>query len=495
MYQIPRSFDITKKTKQKLRFRVSEMFFYDILLVCLNNFRIFAKSNDGYGNNEYYFEDMKFYNRENEKRVLGEMLMQSKREARMTVLMGRRRIGKTELSQRCGDETVLYFFVGKKAETLLCQDYVREISEKLDTPILGTPNSFSEVFRYVLQLSERRSFTLIIDEFQNFLKINQAIFSDIQRDWDLHKRTSHLNLIISGSVFTLMTKIFEDKEEPLFGRADEKMTLEPFTTDVLKQILADFNPNYTPEDLLALYSITGGVPWYVTLLLDKGKTNKEKMLTALTKENSPFINEGKNILIEEFGTDYVTYFSILTCIASGMKTRSEIENELHNDNIGPYLVKLEDYYKIITKSLPIFAKKNSKKVRYQLNDCFLIFWFRFFYKYQALVENKALKALGEIIQRDYSGVSGFMMERYFMKKFQEEGRYIIGKWWDRKGENEIDLIVVDPIAKEAWIYELKKQDRRYQEEAFREKVDKVLEQIPELRKMTIHLGSLSLKEM
>ena len=76
---------------------------------------------------------------------------------------------------------------------------------------------------------------------------------------------------------------------------------------------------------------------------------------------------------------------------------------------------------------------------------------------------EALKALGEIIQRDYSSVSGFMMERYFMKKFQEEGRYVIGKWWDRKGENEIDLIVVDPIQKEVWLYELKKQDYRYKE--------------------------------
>ena len=438
---------------------------------------------------------MRFYDREKEQQVLGEVLHRSKTEAKMTVLMGRRRIGKTELSLRCGDETVLYFFVGKKAETLLCQDYVREIREKLNAPILGTPNTFSEVFRFVLQLSENRPFTLVIDEFQNFLKINPAIFSDIQRDWDLHKRSSRLNLIISGSVFTLMTKIFEDKEEPLFGRADEKMVLEPFTTDVLKQILKDFNPDYTSEDLLALYSITGGVPWYVTLLLDKGRANRDAMLAALTEENSPFINEGKNILIEEFGTDYVTYFSILTCIASGMKTRSEIENELGNNNIGPYLVKLEDYHKVITKSLPIFAKENSKKVRYQLNDCFLIFWFRFFYKYQALVENKALKPLGEIIERDYSSVSGLMMERYFMKKFQEEGRYIIGKWWDRKGENEIDLIVVDLIGKEAWIYELKKRGYRYKENEFREKVDKVLEQTPELRKMTIHVGSLSLEDM
>ena len=438
---------------------------------------------------------MKFYDRESEQQMLQNVLQQSKWEARMTVLMGRRRIGKTELSLRCGDDTVLYFFVGKKAETLLCQDYVREIREKLDVPLLGTPSTFSEVFRFVLQLSESRPFTLVIDEFQNFLKVNPTIFGDIQRDWDLHKSKSHLNLIISGSVFTLMKKIFEDYEEPLFGRANEKMTLQPFTTDVMKQILADFNPDYSPEDLLSLYSITGGVPWYVSLLLDRGKTRCDDMLAALAEESSPFINEGKNILIEEFGTDYVTYFSILTCIASGLKTRSEIENELGYNNIGPYLVKLEDYYKIITKSLPIYAKENSKKVRYTLNDCFLIFWFRFFYKYQALVENRALKALGDIIQRDYSSVSGFMMERWFAKKFQEQGRYVVGKWWDRKGDNEIDLIVVDPIAKEAWFYELKKQSYRYKESEFREKVDNVVSQTPELQKLTIHLGSLSLEDM
>lgn len=427
--------------------------------------------------------------------LLGDVLKQSKDEARMTVLMGRRRVGKTQLSLRCGDETVLYFFVGKKAEALLCKDYVTEIQGKLGVPVLGIPSSFVEVFKFVMQLSESRPFTLIIDEFQNFLKINPAIFSDIQREWDLRKDNSHMNLIISGSVFTLMKKIFEDYEEPLFGRANEKIILQPFTTDVLKQILVDFNPSYTPEDLLALYSITGGIPWYVSLLLDKGKNNRDKMLAALTEENSPFINEGKNILIEEFGTDYVTYFSILTCIACGMKTRAEIENELGNNNIGSYLVKLEDYYKIITKSLPLYAKENSKKVRYTLNDCFLIFWFRFFYKYQALVENKALKALGDIITRDYSSVSGFMMERYFMQKFREQGRFVVGKWWDRKGLNEVDLIVVDPIAKEAWVYELKKDESRYNESEFKEKVDFMLSQTPELRKKNVHIGSLSKLDM
>ena len=462
---------------------------------------------------------MRFYDRESEQQLLSDVLRYSKKEARMTVLMGRRRIGKTELSLRCGDDTVLYFFVGKKAEALLCQDFVQEITSKLGVPVLGQVNSFSEVFRFVLQLSETRPFTLIIDEFQNFQKVNPTVFSNMQRDWDLNKSKSHLNLIISGSVFTLMKKIFEDYEEPLFGRANEKITLEPFRTDVLKEILHDFNPDYTPEDLLALFSITGGVAWYVTLLLDRGKTSWRKMLGALTEENSPFINEGKNILIEEFGTDYVIYFSILTCIASGMKTSAEIKNELGIDNISSYLSRLEDCYGLITKYQPIFAKENSKKVRYQLDDCFLIFWFRFFFKYQVLVENKAMKALDTIIRRDYSSVSGLMMERYFTRKFQEHGKYIIGKWWDRnrrpserraeftpaipsekeedevKGFNEIDLVVVDPIGKEAWAYELKKDESRYNEDSFKKKVDIMVQQTPELHKMKIHIGSLSKSDM
>lgn len=58
---------------------------------------------------------------------------------------------------------------------------------------MGQANSFAEIFKFVLQLSESRAFTLVIDEFQNFQKVNPTVFSDMQRDWDLWKRKSHLN--------------------------------------------------------------------------------------------------------------------------------------------------------------------------------------------------------------------------------------------------------------------------------------------------------------
>ena len=438
---------------------------------------------------------MKFYNRNNELATLGRILTQSKQESRMTVIMGRRRIGKTELARKCGDTTLLYFFVARKAEALLCQDFVREAEEKLGIP-LGWPSSFAELFRFLLQYSAEHPFTLIIDEFQDFQKINPSVFSEIQREWDIHKSTARMNLIISGSVFTLMKRIFEDAGEPLFGRANQKIQLRPFTTEVLKNILGDYNPHYTNEDLLALFATTGGIAWYVALMMDNGKTTRQEMLGYLTEENSPFIGEGKNILIEEFGTDYVMHFSILTCIASGQKTRGEIEAQLKSENIGSYLVRLEKYYGLIEKHLPIFAKETAKKVRYRLSDNFLTLWFRFFYKYQADVENSALVQLARIIERDYDVFSGFALERYFEQKLRESGRYThIGKYWDRKGEHEIDLIAVNEIDRTVEVYEIKKDARRYSEALLQAKVEALLKECKGLSGMNVTLGVLSLEDM
>lgn len=205
----------------------------------------------------------------------------------------------------------------------------------------------------------------------------------------------------------------------MFARAQKRITVRPFKTSVLKSILSDYNPQYTPDDLLTLYAITGGVAWYVTLLMDDGCYDRRKMLEALTDRNSLFVNEGRNILVEEFGKEYTTYFSILSCIADGMYSRGEIETRLNMDNLGSYLKRLEDDFQLIKRHVPIFETASSKKTRYELNDNFLILWFRFFYKYQALVENDALGQLARIIARDFDQFSGFCLERYFRQKLRE----------------------------------------------------------------------------
>lgn len=439
---------------------------------------------------------MKFYDREKELALFRGIQRDSEQEARMTVLVGRRRIGKTELVLRCANgRPLLYFFVARKAEPMLCQDFVAEAEEKLGVPI-GQYTSFSLLFRHLMILSKERPFTVVIDEFQDWMRINPSIFSEIQREWDLGKQGSKMNLIISGSIYSLMHRIFEDSKEPLFSRANRIITLKPFQTSVLKEILSDYNPDYSPRDLLTLYTITNGVAWYVALLMNEKRNTSEKMLNMLTEENSPFINEGKNLLVEEFGADYANYFSILSCIAGGERTRAQIEASTGIKEVGGFLDRLISHYNLIEKHTPILSKPRAKNVRYVISDNFLTLWFRFFYKYQSYIESGALKQLGRIIRRDIPVVEGFMLERYFRQKLRESQQYTcIGQFWDRKGENEIDIVALNEIDNIMDVFEVKTDPNRYDEQKLRQKVDVMITAIPELKKMTLRLGVLSLDDM
>ena len=443
-----------------------------------------------------YVCGMKFYNREKEIKKLLEIKEQSKKNAQFSVVTGRRRIGKTQLLLKSYENTkFLYFFVAKKSEVILCQDFLQELKEKLNLPILGEVNSFSVLFEYIVQLSYEQNITLIIDEFQEFFTVNPSVYSDMQRIWDLHKDKARLNLIVSGSVISLMYKIFENYKEPLFGRANHFIKLQAFKTNILKEILSDYNPSYTPDDLLALYSFTGGVTKYVQLFMDNGWTSKEKMIEGMIDENSIFISEGKNLLIDEFGKEYGTYFSILTAISEGKNTRAEIENLLKKE-IGGYLTKMERDFNLIKKQQPIFTKSSTKNVKYQIEDNFIMFWFRFIYKYSSMIEIGAYEQLRKIIERDFSSFSGHMLEKYFRENAQISQAYTsIGNYWDRKGETEIDFIAVNEIKKSIDFAEIKRQKNNISIEKLRQKAAEFLIQNPQFNSYKKEFYKWSLEDM
>lgn len=416
---------------------------------------------------------MKFYNREKEISRLREIEQASKNNAQLTVITGRRRIGKTQLILKATEigvaDPILYFFVARKAENFLCQDFQQEVTEKLGVPFIGEVSSFAKLFEYLMILSQKQSFTLIIDEFQEFYKVIPSAYSDIQHYWDIYKGKSKINIIVCGSVYSLMHKIFENLKEPLFGRATAKMSVKPFEISVLKEILRDYNSKYTSEDLLALYSFTGGVAKYVQQFMDAGATTYKKMLSLMIKEDSIFIGEGKNMLIEEFGTEYATYFTILSAISRGENTRAKIEGIVKRE-VGGYMTKLEHDYGLIAKSTPIFSKVETKNVRYVLEDNFLVFWFRFIYKYGYMIEVGNYDGLKNIIDRDYKTFSGKVLEKYFRTKFIQSGGITnIGGYWDRKGGNEIDLVVVNEFEKKAEIIEVKRKAENIDIEALRDR--------------------------
>ena len=441
---------------------------------------------------------MKFYNRDHEIAKLQEVQELSYNDhSRLTVVTGRRRIGKTSLiGKAMGDEPFIYLFVGRKNEASLCAGYCKEIASKLGV-FVPPMKSFQDVFVFLMQQGETKKFTLVIDEFQEFINVNSSVYSDIQNHWDQYRLKTHINLIVSGSVYSLMTKIFQHYHEPLFGRADVLLKLNPFSLSVLKQIMADNYPEYTNDDLLALYTVTGGIPKYVELLVDAKALSVEKIIHAVCDADSPFKDEGKNLLVDEFGKQYGTYFSILDAISNGKNTQSEIATLLGEKSIGGQLKKLEETYEVIKKMRPILAKKGTQTVRYEISDMFLRFWFRYFEGNRTLVEMNQFEVIERIILEDYTTYSGKTLEEYFKQQFIESHQYRdIGSYWEaKKGkeQNEIDIVALRLEKNQAVAVEVKRQRKEFKPDDFAEKVQHLKNKI--MPKHNIEQMCLTLEDM
>src|SRR5208283_2167210 len=155
------------------------------------------------------------------------------------------------------------------------------------------------------------------------------------------------------------------------------------------------------------------------------------ILDFMIEANSPFIDEGKNLLIEEFGKEYGTYFSILELISIGKTARSEIESILESD-IGGYLDRLEKDYAVIARYKPINAKPKSRSQKYYIVDNFINFWFRFIYRNRTAIETGNYEYIKDMIKRDYSTYSGKVLERFYHDLFAESGHYNrIGSYWEK----------------------------------------------------------------
>ena len=401
---------------------------------------------------------MKFYGRERETEILRKIRGNSANHAQFTVVTGRRRIGKTELIRHAFDDNpFLYFFVARRTEKELCDSFRAEIESKLNVFLPGEQVHFKDIFKWVLRYSCDRPVTLVIDEFQDFRRIDAGIFSEMQREWDEYHSRAKINLVVCGSLNTLMNRIFRDGKEPLFGRETGFLKVAPFPATELKAILSGHAPGFPPDDLLALFALTGGIAKYVALLMDHGARTRDEMIEDMVGEGSIFLEEGRAGLVEEFGRDYGTYFSILSAIAGGRTSRPEIESATGAGDLGGYLQRLEKDYEIIVRRQPLFAKPLAKNIRYHIRDNFYLFWFRFIARHNAAVELGAFGPLRETIRRDWNAFSGFALERYFVAKLSETGRYTrIGGWWDRKGESEIDLIAENGLERVATFYEIKR---------------------------------------
>ncbi|MCL4417223.1 MAG: ATP-binding protein [Actinobacteria bacterium] len=405
---------------------------------------------------------MKFYGREKELALMQHFFTTVKNKgSRILVITGRRRIGKTRLVlESAKNKDYLYFFTKKKKINEIISEWSNEIKNKYGEVFYGNFVFFEDFLKFLFDFSKKKPIILIFDEVQNLLYSDPSAFGTFQKIFDLNKEKANVLLVFLGSSFSLMERIFKNSKEPLFGRASEIIRLSYLPLKIQSEILKD-NGFSSGKNLLHLFSIFDGIPKYIEELMDLEKKSFDESIRELITERDFIWEEGENLIKEEFGREYSSYFSILSAVSKGRRRLNEIEQFTGIRDVGSYLKNLEEIYRMINRRLPVTSKSiKERNGRYYLNDNFLDFWFRFIESKRMLKEaGKADHAFMEI-WNELPIYEGRKLEDLVIRKMIEENPLDIrfskaGKYWNRKGDIEIDAMVLDDDAQKAYMFEVK----------------------------------------
>lgn len=447
---------------------------------------------------------MHFYGREEELQTLSNFLqiVRKKHLSQMVVVTGRRRVGKTTLILKAFEKEkaaipVFYFFVERRTtEEELVATWLADICRAYNIEFPPAVRTVAELLRYLMSLSRQKECVCIMDECQDFNLIAPGVWSQLQKLWDLKKNESRMLLVMSGSILSAMEQIFSDRSEPLYGRASGLIRVEPFTPAVIRTIVLTENPSATPEDILFLYALTGGVAQYLTLLTDADRLTEKGALDYVFSMAGNWLRyEGELYLANEFKAESVTYHEILRAVADGATQWSEIENRLKTTaQLSPYLTRLERFG-ILRRLQPIFQEVNKRKTtKYAVADPYFLFWLTFITppEPRRLTEAGNWGGAKNYCRRHLPEFLGKVLEQWFIADYRSDFHWDdVGGWWDKNGVNEIDLVAVNSETQQLEIAEVKLNARRYEEMKLQMKAEAFLKANPKLRDYTLTLRGLS----
>ena len=182
----------------------------------------------------------------------------------MTVLYGRRRIGKTKLINKFihdHDCRSISFTAVERGETELLSMMTESVLNALSPELVGTIsfNSFENLFEYIGSKAEKERLIFFIDEYPYLAKQCPYIQSILQKVIDTKWKKGKLFFVICGSLVSFMKDEVLAESAPLHGRSDLELKLRPF--NYLET--AEFLNNYTNEEKAICYGLTNGVAKYI----------------------------------------------------------------------------------------------------------------------------------------------------------------------------------------------------------------------------------------
>ena len=340
---------------------------------------------------------MRFIGRQHELAIIRHKLASNRAES--LLVYGRRRVGKSELVKEAlktvtDDVIVIHYVCRKSSFTQNMAGLSQAVAKAFDEPFIKF-QGIDQLLKYVYRKATKQKVVLFIDEYPFLRGDNEAIDSEFQIAIDEWQNESCLKLILCGSYMDTMQKLV-DSSAPLFGRFTEIMKLKPFDY----YDAAKFFPGRTNEEKMLLYSVFGGIPFYL-MQLDDNLSPVENIQRLLIPEGAMLENEIRLQLTAELSKEENANY-VLEKIASGVGRYSDIARDFSGSSgkLSHTLGKLEGMG-LIEKDSPINASSNKRQHRYIICDNLLDFYYSFLF-------------------RETTARSAMSSEVFFLKKVEEQ---------------------------------------------------------------------------
>ena len=383
----------------------------------------------------------KFVDREEELKVLRERLCSDAFE--LIVIYGRRRIGKTRLILESVRGMKHVYYLAVEGDNLR---HFKRVASRVVPELRHSREDWESYFNFL------KDKIVIIDEFPNMIKEDPRILSLFQRLVDTVLWDTKTKLVLLGSSVSIMGSRVLGYKSPLYGRRTSTLRLGPLKFRHLKE----FFPHASWEELVEIYGLTGGIPYYI----EKVEVPFWEWLGEELRRPDSFLRYEMDFLMKYEFSEVTTYRKILEAIAFGKNTPKEIREfvGLRHSDITPYLKNLIETG-FVVREVPVTEGPRSKRGRYYLSDNFTAFWFRYVFPNLSAIEEGMFDV--EEIRKDYSNYLGRVFEEVGEQLIIELGKRgelpfkptKIGRWWFR--DREVDVVALNHEEKKALLVEVK----------------------------------------
>ena len=355
----------------------------------------------------------------------------------MTVIYGRRRVGKSTLiTEFIKEKKAIFYTATKVGADRNLELFAKQVLDVVDPDYSGV--AFSSLENVLDILTKRTSVSdekviLVIDELPYWAEKDEALLSILQKYIDTQWLDNNLMLILCGSALSFMENKVLSEKSPVFGRRDSQIKLEAFNY----RDSALFVPNYSPEDKAVCYGVTGGVAKYLAMI-DSTKSLDDNIKRLFFNTDGYLFDETKNLLTQEFA-DVTLVNNIIEQVASGENTLNIIASKVKEKD-ATVLYSLDKLIDVglVEKKKCITEEKNRKKTQYVLKDHMFKFWYEFIPKAISVIEMGQGELYYEkVVKPQLHAFMGSVFEemcRYYTLEHGIQGAFgsfitETGTWW------------------------------------------------------------------